>query len=421
LKKSKLRLILLLASLSLVGLLLTQLFWVKNAYDVAQEQFDHRVNMALHEIKVEIRKQTRAFKNTRPSHEQDSCYIDELTREGNLDSLIHRYLDYHKLTRVYYYQIINSDDQSIYYASGIPPVKGEIQSHKTCLSFMCQESRHYLKLTFVSERTSILVELSVWIILASFFIFLAGLSFTQVMIAVVRQKKLAEIKNDFINNMTHEFKTPIATISMATEVLLKNEDKIDLERQQRYTRVIHDENNRLKIQVDRLLHMALLDNGDTALNLSLVDIHEIIRQTVDSCCLEDRGKPVETRLKLGAHPSTLVADPVHLTNVLINLIDNAVKYSGEELELDLITTSSKKGIEIAVIDNGIGMSTETLKHIFEKFYRAHTGDVHNVKGFGLGLYYVKTIVEAHDGSIKVKSEPQKGTRFDVYFPFGDIN
>lgn len=235
--------------------------------------------------------------------------------------------------------------------------------------------------------------------------------------ALLRQKKLSEIKNDFINNMTHEFKTPLATISLAVDALRTEKVSNDKEKMQYFTGIIKEENKRMNKQVETILQAALMDRQEINLSKKPVHVHAVIEQVLENFDLQLQHKNGYADLQLNAKNDLIMADEVHFTNLINNLVDNAVKYSKDNLVLKLSTSSNTKGILIRIEDNGIGMSKESVKRIFEKFYRVHTGNLHNVKGFGLGLSYVKTIVDAHQGKIKVDSNLGKGTVFTIEMPY----
>ena len=235
---------------------------------------------------------------------------------------------------------------------------------------------------------------------------------------VVRQKKVTEMKNDFIHNMTHEFKTPISTISIAAQMLT---DKALSKSQETYERlggVIYTETRRLRFQVEKVLQMSLFDRDNLALKLNDLDANELIDAVVQTFSLKvtQNGGTLETHLE-ASNPFVHV-DEMHFTNVIFNLLDNAVKYKRDDVSLLLRISTYNHGdhLHIVIDDNGIGIRKDDLKRIFDRFYRVHTGDKHNVKGFGLGLAYVKKMVELHRGSIKVASEPDKGTRFTIILP-----
>lgn len=235
---------------------------------------------------------------------------------------------------------------------------------------------------------------------------------------MLRQKKLAEIKNDFINNMTHEFKTPIATISLAVDAMRNEKVISDKDKLGYFSSIIKEENQRMNRQVETILKASQLEKQEVDLNLKPVHVHEIIHDVVDNFVLQLDEKKGKVELQLNAANDLINADEVHLSNLVNNLMDNAVKYSKDNTppSIKLSTSSNAKYFTIRIEDNGIGMNRDTIKRIFERFYRAHTGNVHNVKGFGLGLSYVKTMVEAHDGDIKAESTLGKGSIFTIDLP-----
>jgi two-component system, OmpR family, phosphate regulon sensor histidine kinase PhoR len=261
---------------------------------------------------------------------------------------------------------------------------------------------------------------SMWLMLMASmcFILIILASFGGSFYIIYRQKKLDELKTDFINNMTHEFKTPVATISLASQ-MLKNERILnDREKILNYSNIIDEENKRLSGHIENVLQVARLDRGEFKLKLETVDIHHLLNDVCDSLELRIQSENGTLVRKLEAKRTTINADVFHLTNAFHNIFDNAIKYRKEDsLKIEVYTESNNKGISIRITDNGIGISKESQKRIFEKFYRVPTGNIHNVKGFGLGLSYVKVIVDAHHGHITVESEPGEGTTFTLFLPF----
>ncbi len=234
---------------------------------------------------------------------------------------------------------------------------------------------------------------------------------------IFRQKKLSEMKTDFINNMTHEFKTPIATISLAADSIGSPLVSSQADKVQRFANIIKQENRRMNSQVEKVLQMALIDKRDFSLNLTDVDLHDVIRHAIENISLQVEKKNGQATAHLQANQPIVEGDVTHLSNVINNLLDNANKYSPEEPDISITTRNVPNGVEVVVEDHGIGMTKEARKHIFDKFYRVHTGNLHDVKGFGLGLSYVKAIMTAHKGSIDVKSELGKGSSFVLFFPY----
>lgn len=257
-----------------------------------------------------------------------------------------------------------------------------------------------------------------WLLLASFFFSLIILlTFALSIFYILRQKKISEMKSDFINNMTHEFKTPIATISVAADSITNKKVLNDQERIKYFASMIKKENTRMNLQVEDILTIARLDRKDFEFHWETIDVHELIQDAVQGIQLqvENRGGKIELDLK--ASNSMVATDRIHCTNVIYNLIDNANKYSGDAPEITVLTSNQQKGVVVSVADKGIGMTKAVQAKIFERFYRQTRGNIHNVKGFGLGLSYVKAVLEANRGTISVSSEPGKGSKFDVFLPF----
>jgi two-component system phosphate regulon sensor histidine kinase PhoR len=416
------KLIILIASLSLTGLVLTQLFWVIKAVELAEKQYDHRVNIAMDEVIEEMVRSndTTLISSKNPYYnnsQKQKLTFFEVIDTVLIAKLIEKYIDYHNLDKDYEYAIVKTLDNSIIYST-TPEFENLLKKklHKACLSCLWQEEYFHLALYFPSQRKEAILEMSMWLSLSGIFILIVIILFTYIITTIIRQKKLSDIKNDFINNMTHEFKTPISTISLASEVLLNADKESSAERLQRYSRIIFDENQRMRSQVDRVLQVASLEKGDYELKKTAFDIHKVIRETVQTLCFEKCEDRTSVNYHLDAENHILHADPMHMTNVIVNLVDNAIKYSNENIILNLYSRNQDGGLVISIEDHGIGMNHDALKHIFDKFYRVPTGNIHTVKGFGLGLYYVKNIIEAHGGRINVRSELNKGTRFDVYIP-----
>ena len=267
-----------------------------------------------------------------------------------------------------------------------------------------------------SEKVVVLRSISWFILGAILFTLIITTAFFLTIRTLLRQKKLSEIKSDFINNMTHEFKTPLATISLAVDALKNEKVAADKTKTEYFTGIIKEENRRMNKQVETILQAALLDKQKVELNLEPHDAHQMIQAAVNNISLPIAERQGLLEVKLEATHHMIMADEVHFTNIVNNLLDNAVKYSRENLHIVLSTSNNGKMLKIRIADNGIGMNKETLHRIFEKFYRAHTGNIHNVKGFGLGLSYVKTMVDAHHGSIKAESVVGKGSTFTVCIP-----
>ena len=403
---------------------MTQLFWVKNALALREEQFNHRVSIALKSIVNQLSEYKR---DTNQVMSMSGCKPGCSMIEGNIVSSINPvYLDSVVRDEFSNMNIQLDYEYGIFRKSGNHFVMGKYENykneilkseHSTSLSCLWKPDSYILGVYFPQEENLLIRQMSGWLLLSGIFLVIVIFSFSYVILSLVRQKKLSEMKTDFVNNLTHEFKTPISTISLASEMLLKPGVNELPEKTTKYATIIYDENNRLKNQVEQVLQIAVLDKGSFKLKKKEVDIHKIIEIAVDNFEMQVKQRGGQIIIQLDASKSTFFADTVHITNIIHNLMDNATKYSPDKPEIKISTRNERNGILVSVEDKGIGISRENQKHIFKKFYRVHTGNIHDVKGFGLGLYYVNTIVEAHGGSIKLFSELKKGTRFEIYFPF----
>ncbi len=273
-----------------------------------------------------------------------------------------------------------------------------------------------LLLTFPNKRRFLIQSILGMAILSLLFTLIIVTSYAGAIYQLIKQKQIAEIKSDFINNMTHEFKTPIATINLAVEAIRNPKTIDDKEKVLRYLQMIRDENKRMHAQVENVLRISKLEKNQLDIRKDRVDLHDIIRDAIAHVDLivQDRGGYIRTHMD--AERSEVLASDMHFTNVFVNILDNAIKYSPEAPKIDLSTEVIKNFIVVKIQDQGAGMSKAVLKKIFEKFYREHTGDVHNVKGHGLGLAYVKKIVDDHQGEVFAESEKAKGSTFYIKLP-----
>ncbi len=267
------------------------------------------------------------------------------------------------------------------------------------------------------EKNQYLVS-KVWgsLLISILFILMIIGSFSYVVYKIIRQKKLSDLKNDFINNMTHEFKTPIATVSLATEALQEEKVYSSRETMLRYVGVIQQESKRLATQVEKVLQLASMEKDNLALNMKSTDLNLLVESAVDRAKFQIEERMGSLKVELLVDNIQVLADETHLSNAIFNLLDNAIKYSPDSPEIKLKTLVSKDMVVVTVMDKGIGLSKDQQQHIFDKFYRVPTGNLHDVKGFGLGLNYVRYIVEAHKGEISVESQLKNGSSFSISLP-----
>ncbi len=462
-------------SVALLGLMSIQVYWIRNAVMVKQAGFVRNVNQAISNVVLRLEKiemvnkyqnQMAIFPNL-PSYRryQDSIsqeFLKELaniktigdydrfnkksiTRLQNmgsmfnltkkqpiekrineplLDSLVNLELTKLGITTQYEYGIYSPvRNQMVIQKTGMYPTNllGKESFHFALFPSDIQGNPDFLIIYFPFEQRFLISKMWVLLVVSTVLILIIIVSFYTSISTIFKQKKLSVMKNDFINNMTHEFKTPISTIALVCEALKDRDIKKTEDVYNNYIGIIDDENTRLKIMAEKILQKAIIDKGKLNLKKEWVDIHEIIRDDINKIQIqiEKKGGKIYTDLK--AENVKLKVDRMHITNVVLNLLDNAMKYTIEKPEILISTTESESGITIEIQDNGIGISKANQRKIFDKLYRVPTGNVHNFKGFGLGLSYVKAVIEKHKGNIKLTSELKKGTTFSVFLPFGDQN
>jgi two-component system phosphate regulon sensor histidine kinase PhoR len=277
---------------------------------------------------------------------------------------------------------------------------------------------HYFTVFFPNVQNKLpqnTVFLSPWIYISTI-VFLVLIFFGFSLATIIKQKRLSEVITDFINNMTHELKTPIATISLSSEMIMRLETDVDLEKAKKYAGIIFKENKRLETQVERVLNISTLDTENTTLNKKSLDFHELLVEVKDTFDFNQLANGGKILIENNASVFTIQADPIHITNVVYNLLDNAVKYCTTKPFISITTKNERNYLVIEIKDNGIGIRKEDLKMIFDKFYRVSTGNIHDIKGFGLGLFYVKLIINEHNGSIDVRSKVGEGSTFIIKLP-----
>lgn len=296
-----------------------------------------------------------------------------------------------------------------------PNERGHGWANLTCSKGFV-DSDYHLALFFPEQDAYVFAQSRGALLLSILFILLLIGCFTYTLLVIRKQKKLSEIKNDFINNLTHEFKTPIASINLAANLLKRDSVDQNHLRKTNYLNLIDQESKRLEGQVDKILQIAMLDSGNFTLDRKEMDINDIIKSVVSSMSLAIEQRNGKVTMALEAIDSKVLGDSTHMINIIYNLVDNALKYTIDDPHITITTSNEKEGVKISIKDNGVGIGEEIQKFIYDKFYRAESGDLHNAKGFGLGLSYVKKLVAAHKGSIDLSSQLNKGSEFRLYIP-----
>jgi two-component system phosphate regulon sensor histidine kinase PhoR len=342
--------------------------------------------------------------------------VEERFKPEMIDSILRENLLNFSISDSFHFGFLRTDSLHLAWASPSADIKA---LQKSQLRYPLGTDQYFsqpyeLAVYFDKPDSVIFAGLKTGLITSAFVIIILLASFYFTIRIILRQRKLSQLKNDFINNMTHEFKTPLANISIALETLEQGSEQS--EQRGRILQIIGQETERLQENVEKILQVARFEQGAIQLSLEELNINHVVKKAVSYFESQAQVNPHEIKCELFASPGIIHADETHLINVLCNLIDNAIKYSDKSPVITIRTENNHKGIYLSVIDQGIGIREETQKKIFEKFYRESTGNIHNVKGFGLGLAYVKSIVDSHLGEVSVKSQPGKGSEFIVHLP-----
>lgn len=401
----------------LIGLSITQIYWVGHAYNAQEQNLDLEIKFSLTSVAQQIlehRNDSSVLID--PVKQVSANYFTVATNDTlhpyYLESLLAAEFKKREIDLDFEFSIYDCFTDSVVFKGFHTEILGAEEPELPQINW--DQDGHYFGVFFPGKTENIWTRLKFWV-LSSGIVLLVVIFFAYAIWVILKQKRLSEVKTDFINNMTHELKTPISTIGLSSEVLLRPGIEDNPERLRNYAKIIFNENNRLKSQVEKVLQIAALDKERVHLSKKKVDVHSIINELVQSITLSLEGEAILEK-DLSATNPEINADEVHITNILYNLIDNALKYSRDERKVSVSTRHERKGICISIEDNGIGISKDDRKLIFDKFYRVPTGNLHDVKGFGLGLHYVKLMVNAHGGRITLTSEPGNGTRFDIYLP-----
>jgi two-component system, OmpR family, phosphate regulon sensor histidine kinase PhoR len=423
-KKKRILIIIAISALSLIGLVVLQINWILHAAQLRESQLKHRITLASYRISYRLSKDTSTLRNIGAALEFNHGKILRIpiqqNQQINIDSLLRTEFRYHQISLPYKFEIFDKKCNNYFSVCMSKPASekaGRIENAICMESMLPSNQKAELRITFFNKNQYVFSQMN-WMLTGSFvLIALVFACFAMTIQIIWRQKKISEMTSDFINNMTHELKTPISTIGLASNMLRKEQILENKQKLIHYSGIITEENHKLQCQVEQVLRIARLEKGEFKLNKCLTNIHDIIQDAINTVDLQVKTRGGQIKCYLNALQENIEADATHLTNVISNLLDNANKYSPESPEIIVSTHDKEDGIVIAVEDSGIGMSKDKQKYIYEKFYRVSTGNVHDVKGFGLGLAYVKMMVDAHKGQIHLQSELGKGSKFEIFLPY----
>jgi two-component system phosphate regulon sensor histidine kinase PhoR len=411
-------------TIALIGLMGIQIYWITNASAVKEATFQRTVTDVLSRVvnkveKMEKRKASEANPYEGMVNFNRHLQYERFLTEQQLDSLILLELNTRGIDTRFEFGIYNPE-RDLFLIEKDPGMRKMLIEKGSAARLFVSDiftSPEYLLLYFPNERQFLLTELWGMLLISIILIIVIVYSFTYTITTIFRQKKISEMKNDFINNMTHEFKTPISTISLACEALTDHTIERSPEFTENYINIILEENKRLATMAEKILQTAVIEKGQLNMKRENIDLHEIITDVIKNIRIQVEIKDGVIRKQCKAANPVLLGDKVHLTNLVYNLLDNANKYSPKKPVITVRTENTSNGIILTVEDHGIGISKGEQKKIFDKLYRVPTGNIQDVRGFGLGLSYVKAIVEEHHGRISLESEINKGSKFKVFLPF----
>lgn len=411
--------LLILGGLSIIGILFMQSYWLLKTWDIKDKEFDQSVNIVLRNVAQRMARYNGSIlPKTGLIQRRSSNYY-----AVNINSAIDPAILEQYLIQEFSNQAMNIDfEYAVYDCFSDDLVYGNYCSAENNTLNQLKDSKkklpkfddlvYYFVVRFPSRESFLLANMKMTITFTSLSI-LAIIFFVYSMWVILTQKRLSELQKDFINNMTHEFKTPLSSVKIAADVLANDGEIKKNKRLHRYTQIIREQNQRLNDQVEKVLNIARLEKDSIELKKDIIELNQTLNEIVTNEALKLPDDHIH--FQTWHQPVFVMADKLHFVNVITNMIDNAIKYSPNNPEVKIIL-EEKDAIFVHIKDNGIGIDKESQKKLFDKFYRVSTGDVHNVKGFGLGLYYVKNICAAHGWNIQVQSEPGKGTTFSIVIP-----
>lgn len=421
------RRVIVLGALSMLSLLAVQTYWVLRTWDLQEQEFNRKVYQALLDAANNL---AQATPFELPSQNLiDRLYsnyyvvnVDNPFDPNTLEFYLQKAFEAQGLHEDFQYGVFDCSSKqmvtgkTIKYSKSTPFAAIAMNQDEALPPHNKTEFNYYFGVRFPGKNANILSNM--WIVIVFTALMLITLAFfIYSMFVILRQKQLSELQRDFINNMTHEFKTPISTINISTDVFLQSDQVKSDPRLNRYSGIIKEQVLRLNTQVEKVLQLAKIERDKIELNLEKIDLVELIKGVSPSIEMKVREKVGgRLHLDLAAADAHVMADRLHLTNILHNLVDNGVKYSKGAPDILISLKNEGDKIALSVQDKGIGIPKEHLKRVFDKFYRVPTGNVHNVKGFGLGLFYVKTMCKEHNWKLGIFSEPDKGTTVEIRMP-----
>lgn len=418
-RQNQVRIVVLLGAIAIVGILSVQVYFLKNAWNIKEKQFVQSVMIALKNVSDQMSKYNQAVPPyDHPVRQLSSNYyvvnINSVIDANILEFYLKNEFNKLNLHTDFEYAIYNCQTDKMEYGNYITP-SGNPKSNILSVDLpKYDQYTYYFGVNFPTMRNTISGDMTLWFFFM-LVLLMAIVFFVYAIFVILQQKRFSEMQKDFINNMTHEFKTPISSINISADVIMDPEILKDPKRLLRYGLIIKQENNRLNQQVDKVLQIAKIERPRFQLNKESINLNELLLQVAQNCN-KNANNDLVVHTKLSDDAGFIEADVLHLSNIIYNLLDNASKYSGPSPVVSLESLRTDHAVVIRISDNGPGIAPEHQKKVFQKFYRIPTGNLHDVKGFGLGLFYVKTICSAHRWMITLESVLGKGTTFRIEIP-----
>ncbi len=405
----KTKLFIIVSSIALIIVLIIQVNWIFQSASMKEALFNEKANIVLARTTETLLADKETCKNIDTGKQEDHT----------IDSLFRYYMNYYNLHIDYSFEVVRARASVIKGSSRFinDSVPKQVACYQNSLEEMSGKNGWKLKLVIPEKNRFLLAEMSIPFISSVILILVVLILFWRTTRSLQLEKEIYEHTTDFLNNMTHEFKTPLTNIALAGKMIIKDSSGRQEDKIKHYSEIILEENDKLKMQVEQVLSMTALERGEIPVQKKPLDFHALIHSAIKSISIQLENQQENLKLNLSADKFMILGDKTHLTNALCNLIDNAIKYSISTPELFIQTLNTDGQLLIKISDKGIGIETGYQKKIFDKFFRVPTGDVHNVKGFGLGLAYVKKIIDLHAGSIVLESEKGKGTTFTIALPY----
>lgn len=414
-----LRIFVVFSVLSILGILTLQVFWFKTTFDDKEKEFQKNIRIALTEVVKGILEYNKT-KGIPPDPVEQidrnsfAVMVNDQIDSTILEHFLNKELKKFNIQQSYLYNIYDCSNRTMVEGRYVEGINHDVKLDETKILPRLNVDNYYFTIYFPHRSSGIFRQMDIWIY-SSAVLFFVVIFFAYSLFVILRQKRLSEVQRDFINNMTHEIRTPISTIAISAETLKDPAITQHPQRLLNYAGIILDEAIKLKTQVERVLTVANTDTN-TKLYFEDFDIHPVIHDTAEKI-INASEKKIKLEFHLEASRHMVHADKLHMMNLVSNLVDNSVKYSRDEVHIAISSSNPRPGkIQLVFDDNGIGIAREHLGKIFDKFYRVPKGNVHDVKGFGIGLNFVKLITKVHKGTIKVHSEPGKGTTFILTLP-----